>query len=246
MNTTRLIEAYLDGTLEKDKAEEIKIRVENDIEFAELVRLHKEINDSIRDNELHNLRQFLRKISAEKDTSNNGILFPFRRILQVAGVVLFLLFVGTAVLKWFFPEYSRSAIFEKFYVKYEPDIITRSGNLLYKGLEDAQFLYQTGNYTECARILDEMVSSDKKNYIALFYLGLAKIELHNPEDAIRDFLRIPTNWNSPYSVHRNWYLALCFIKTGQEKQAKPILKRLSSGKDFYSERAEKILDRIRI
>ncbi len=67
MNTTRLIEAYLDGSLEKDIAEEIKVRAENDVEFAELIRLHKEINESIRDNELNSLRQTLRKISAEKD-----------------------------------------------------------------------------------------------------------------------------------------------------------------------------------
>ncbi len=48
------------------------------------------------------------------------------------------------MLKWFFPDHSRSAIFEKFYVKYEPDVITRSENLLKTSLENAQFLYQTG------------------------------------------------------------------------------------------------------
>ena len=103
MNTTRLIEAYLDGSLEKDKAEEIRARAENDIEFAELIRLHKEINESIRDNELDNLRQTLKKISAEKDTSDNEVIFPLRRIIQIAAAFLFLLIIGTAASKMVFP-----------------------------------------------------------------------------------------------------------------------------------------------
>ncbi len=246
MNTTRLIEDYLDGSLEKDKAEEIKVRAEGDGEFAELIRLHKEINESIRDNELHSLRQTLRNISEEKEVLRNGERFSPRLIIQIAAVFLFILIVGTAMLKLFFPGYSRSTIFEKFYVKYEPDVITRSENLLETSLENAQFLYQTGSYTECARILVDMVSNDKQNYLALFYLGLAKIELQLPNEAISDFLKIPPNWNSPYSIHRNWYLALCLIKTGQVKQAEPLLKRLSIGTEFYSDRARNVLEGIRI
>ena len=246
MNTTRLIEAYLDGSLEKDKAEEIKARAEKDFEFAELIRLHKEINESIRDDELNSLRLTLRRISAEKNKPNIRVIFPLRRIIQVAAAFLFLLIVGTVVLKWFSPGYSKSAVFTRFYVKYEPDVITRSGNLIKNSLVNAQFLYQTGNYAECAVILDNLISNDKQNYLALFYRGLSKIELQQPKEAISDFLKIPPNWNNPYSIHRNWYLALCLIKTGQVKQAEPLLKGLSIGHGFYSKRARKILHRIRI
>jgi tetratricopeptide (TPR) repeat protein len=111
---------------------------------------------------------------------------------------------------------------------------------------NVQLLYQTGKYSECTGMLDKMVSIDKKDYLALFYRGLTKIELQQPNEAISDFLKIPSNWNSPYSIHRNWYLALCLIKTGHEMQAVPLLKRLSIGEDFYSERARKILNKIRI
>jgi hypothetical protein len=246
MNTTRLIEAYLDGSLEKEKAEEIKARAENDVEFAELIRLHKEINESIRDNELNCLRQTLTIISLDKEISNNGLVYPLRRIFQIAAVFLFILVVGSMAVKWFSTRYSRSAIFEKFYIKYEPDVISRSGDYSRNNLENAQFLYQTGNYTECDKILNDIVSTDNQNYLAFFYLGLSKIELQKPNQAISDFLKIPPDWNSPYSIHRNWYLALCLIKVGEEKQARPLLKSLSIGEEYYSKRAKKILERIRI
>jgi hypothetical protein len=246
MNTTRLIEAYLDGSLEKDMAEEIKSREETDAEFAELIRLHKEINESIRDNELHHLRQTLRIMSSEKDKTNREIPSLFRRVIQIAAAFLFIIIVGTIATKLFFTGYSGSSIFEKFYVKYEPDIITRSGNQLKNKLENAQFLYQTGNYNKCTAILNEIIRDDNRNYLALFYLGLSKIELKKPDEAIIDFLKIPPDWNSPYSIHRNWYLALCLVKTGQEKKAEPLLKRLSLEEKFYSDRSKEILAKIRI
>ncbi len=246
MNTTRLIEAYLDGSLEKDMAEQIRARAEIDGEFAELIRLHKEVNESIRDNELHSLRDTLRKISAERVNQKANSPSLMRRIMQLAAAFLFIVIVGTLLMKWRLPVHSGKSVFEKFYVKYEPDVITRSGNQLKEGLENAQFLYQTGDYTQCARILDKVIHDDKTNYLALFYRGLTQIELQRPDEAITDFLQIPADWNSPYSMHRDWYLALCLIKTGHQKQAQSILERLSIGEDFYSDRSRRVLKRIRI
>jgi len=113
MNITRLIEAYLDGSLEKEEAEELKALAEKDFEFAELIRLHKEINESIRDDELYNLRQLLQKIASDKEAIKTGVVFPLRRMMRIAAVFLFILIAGTVVIKWFFPGYSRSIIFEK-------------------------------------------------------------------------------------------------------------------------------------
>lgn len=244
MNTTRLIEAYLDGSLEKDQAEAIKARAEIDVEFAGLIRLHKEINESIRDNELDNLRRTLKRISAKKDISKRILLFPLRRILQIASIFLIIVFIGITFTKLILPGYSRSTIFEKFYEKYEPDVITRSGYPIKNSLENAQFQYQTGNYEECTQVLKEILRYEGQNYMALFYLGLSQIELQHPEEAINIFLKIPSNWKNPYVIHRNWYLSLCLIKTGHKEQAVTLLNSLSVDQGFYSQRAKKILDTI--
>jgi hypothetical protein len=246
MNTTRVIEAYLDGSLGKEETEEIKTRAEHDLEFANLIRLHKEVNESIRDSELNNLRQILRKISAEKNPSIVGKIFLLRRIMQISAALLFILIIGTTVGKLFFPEHTGSSIFEKFYLKYEPDVITRSGESFKNSLENAIYLYQAGDYSESTRMLADIVNNDKLNYQAMFYLGLTNIELQQPKESINDFLKIPSDWNSPYLIHRNWYLALCLNKTGHEKQALPLLNAMTGGEEFYAERARKIISRIRI
>lgn len=246
MNTTRLIEAYLDGSLDKETTEEIRARSEKDVEFSELIRLHKEINESINDNELDSLRRTLRMISSEKNISNSRIVFSHERIIQFAAVFIFIVVITTYVAKWFFPGYSESKIFEKFYSKYEPDIVTRSETLSNNSLEKAQFLYQTGANAQSAILLKSIVANDKQNYLAWFYLGLVTIELQQPDESVSAFLKIPPDWNSPYAIHRNWYLALCLIKTGHVNQAQPLLKQLLIGDQFYSVQARKILNRIRI
>jgi hypothetical protein len=242
MYTTRLIEAYLDGSLEKDLAEEITKRAAKDMEFAELIRLHREVNESIRDNELERLRYTIRKIASEENVLPILVKSPIRRIIQIAAVFLFLLIMGTVAIKWFYAGSSKSVVFEKYYEKYDPDIITRSETLAGNSLEKAQFLYQTGDYTPCVGILSDIVSNEKQNYMAWFYLGLVRMEIHQPTQAIKDFLNIPSDWKSPYLIHRDWYLALCFIKTGQQKEAVSLLQHLASVRGFYSERARKMLD----
>jgi hypothetical protein len=244
MNTTRLIEAYLDGSLGKNIAKELKTRAENDFEFAELIRLHKEINDCIRDDELVSLRRTLAKMNGEYKPLNDRLMNPHRQIFRIAALFVLLLSLSIAVMKWIIPGYPGSAIFEKYYIKYEPDVVTRSDNIHKMDVLYAQFLYQTDNYSECVELLEDLVINGKENYMAFLYLGLVKIELDQTDDAIQSFLSIPPDWENPYSVHRNWYLALCFIKTGQTDQAIAILKGLSVPDGYYSKKAKKILRRI--
>jgi tetratricopeptide (TPR) repeat protein len=246
MHTTRIIEAYLEGSLEKDLAEEIRIKAENDIEWADLIRLHKEINESICDDELEKLRITLKQISSDKHIGDDKIIIPIRRILQIAAVCLFLLITISAARKWFFVESTDAKVFKKYYARYEPDVITRSGKIVRNSLENAQFLYQTGNFVQSAEILSDVISKDRKNYMAWFYLGLVKMELKQTSEATRDFLKIPSDWKSPYLIHRNWYLSLCLIKTGHEKEAGSILMRLSASNKFYSARARDLLKELSI
>jgi hypothetical protein len=246
MNTTRIIEAYLEGSLERDLADEIRIRAENDVELAELIQLHREVNESICDDELRNLRFTLKKIAVERNITHNNEIFPYRRVFRIAAACFFLLLIASAVKKWGFAGPSDAAIFKKYYVRYEPDIITRSENAAASGLEMAQLFYKTRDYDKSAAILSEITYTDRKNYMAWFYAGLVRIELNQPAEAARNFLKIPPDWNSPFRIHRNWYLALCLIKTGHAKEAGPLLLYLSAGNKFYSERAAKVLKEIRI
>jgi hypothetical protein len=76
MIITRKIEQYLDGTLDDKEKTLFKILVDNHVKLAEMIRLHKEVNDSIKDNELHILRGRLKLVSESyfKSRSPAGFL----------------------------------------------------------------------------------------------------------------------------------------------------------------------------
>jgi anti-sigma factor RsiW len=63
METTRIIEAYLDGNLDPADRAALEARAAQDPEFADLIRLHKEVNESIRDEGGSKLCYMLKEIN---------------------------------------------------------------------------------------------------------------------------------------------------------------------------------------
>lgn len=62
MKKMRLIEEYLDGSLSAEEKKNFEDRLGKDKELADLVKMHLDVNESIRDDELHALREKLKEI----------------------------------------------------------------------------------------------------------------------------------------------------------------------------------------
>jgi len=62
MKKTRLIEEYLDGSLSAEEKKKFEDQLGKDKELADLVKMHLDVNESIRDNELHALSLIIKKI----------------------------------------------------------------------------------------------------------------------------------------------------------------------------------------
>jgi hypothetical protein len=239
MEITRKIEAYLDGSLEVDERYELDCRAQKDKELADLIQLYREVNECIREKELFIIRGKLHKILSEKP------LFYNKSKLIIAATVLFLVGMEIADRIFIFRNQSGQLIFKNYYVRYESEVVTRSSEIVAHDLKEALLQYELRNYPYCAHLLDSISFQEKDNYMALFYKGLTFLELQKPLDAINAFLIIPQRWNSPYAVHRDWYLALSYIDVQKEKEATDLLRKLVENKTFYSKRAKSILHKLR-
>ncbi|MBN1158357.1 MAG: hypothetical protein JXA61_03165 [Bacteroidales bacterium] len=62
MKKSRMIEDYLDGLLSKQEKKEFEKKLGEDKELADLLKFHAEVNESIRDHELHDLRRKLKEL----------------------------------------------------------------------------------------------------------------------------------------------------------------------------------------
>jgi hypothetical protein len=254
MKKTRMIEAYLDGTLNDEERLALEKQADEDRDLRELIRVHREVNESIRDKELHNLKASLDAVGSaffEGSKLPHEAAFPriirilaHNRLMRIASSVL--LIVALAITAWqvFFAPVSTGRLYREYYAPYETDFVSRSVQLENNQLNNALVLYGQGNYTGALALLEGVSLSGEAANLASFYRGLVYLETGETAKAVLNFNLIPDPWNSTYHVHRNWYLALALLKAGDKPAALEKLNDLMNPGGFYSERATRMVRKL--
>ncbi len=253
METTRIIEQYFDGTLSEEEKHAVESRIHLDKEFRELIRLHKDVNESIRDNDLHLLRDRIGDIgrdyldnpdSASQKRWKKQNRISYANVFRIAAVFILVVAAGVVLKLTVFSHTSAEGLYTKFYNAYDADMVLRSPQDEEKALDKAIRQYDLGNYSEALALLDESMLNHPGDYLALFYRGLVCLETGDTPRAIQSFIAIPGDWNSPFNEHLHWYLALAHLKNNSKPAAEEILGQISSGGGFYAERAKLILKKL--
>jgi tetratricopeptide (TPR) repeat protein len=249
METTRKIEQYLEGTLGKEERREFEERARQDKDFQALIRMHREVDESIRDEDLALLRDKINRMGKEYvDASDTAppvqVKKQFRASYRIvfraaAGLVLFVA-AGLALKLLLFSDLSPEGLFQKYYTPYNSDVVFRSSAPDGTNIDKAIRNYSMGNYAEALILLEEIIRKDPANNLALFYRGLAALGTDDGMTAIRSLQAIPDYWNSPFIEHRNWYLALALLQERRVSEAAKLFNEIDSGGGYYAEKARKI------
>jgi len=254
METTKKIEAYLDGSLNTEEMIAMESLAARDAAFASLIRFHKEVNESIRDTELHDLRVAIKEIVTKEgyvgrddQKQSQGFAWSIgkRKYLQVAASIV-LIALAAITLYWLvFAKPSGERLYASYYQTYDAGMIDRAGDNELSKLSEAMMNYELGFYPRAFSQFSEIVKHEPENYQARLFLGLTCLELRKPEDAIVTLSEIPEQWENPYVVHRNWYLALAFLKTNRNEDALVLFENIRQSGSYYSEKADKIIRKLR-
>lgn len=244
MQTTRLIEDYLDGVLPAEEHAAVESRAANDSAFKELIRLHREVNESIKDREFATLKMLTDKIGSEwvsPATKSRHITPGFLRIAAI-----FILLAGAAALIkiLFIDADSAQQIYKKYYRMYDSGAASRAAAEDKHGIDLAVIYYSQGKFNEAFAVLDELTTKENLNYLAWFYKGMTSLELNDPTNAIHSFKTIPDSWANVYREHRDWYLALALLKNNNTDEAAKRFKAISDARGYYAERSSEILEKL--
>lgn len=238
METTRKIEQYLEGTLGEAERREVEARARQDKDFQALIRMHREVDESIRDRDLALLRDEIKRIgNGFIDASDKA---PYRIVFRVAAMLVLLTVTGLIVKFLLFSNLSPEDLYQKYYSPYDTDVVLRSSGSDRTNLDKAIRNYSRGNYTKAIALLEETLRKDPANNLALFYRGLAALGTSDGMIAIPSFEAIPDDWNSPFIEHRNWYLALALLREQRIQEAMKIFNEIGTGGGYYAEKARKI------
>jgi TolA-binding protein len=184
---------------------------------------------------------FERKAHARKRKPLKKIILA-RYVLPAAAVL-----TGAFLLiKLLLPSGDPDKLFNKYY---EPisaiSPVTRSADA--GGMDSyasAIESYNNKNYQAAAAGFSDAILKDPLNSSSRFFLGITRIELGNYEQA-ENMLEEVILSQGEYMKEARWYLGLAYLKTGDSEKAMDCFELLAQSPGFYSDRAEKILRRLR-
>jgi len=246
MKYTRMIETYLDGKMNKEESEKIRELINKNKEFSAEVNLHEDINESIKDDQIFELRNNIITLLNKKDTeTTSGEKANFMKYMKYPVAATILVLIGFSLFQ-ILSFKSPQEIFHLYYNPYQTDITTRSVINSTDKIQLSYILYQEGNYKVSFEILKNYLEKNTTDQAARFYYSMNAIELDKNDLAISELLTILEDSFTPYSLHARWYLAMVYLKTGDVEKARKYLKILSDEENIYSKRANTILKKLRI
>jgi TolA-binding protein len=223
---------YIDGKLEGGELEAFLLQLKNDKKLEAELAMHREINESITDDEVYYLRQKL-ALLISSSLKKQVFLRTFSGIASGIIIVLSIFAITHTT--------DPGDAFNNYYRPYETDLNTRSADNNVQGTNLAYKLYASGEYEAAYEILKNYTSVNVNHSDAKYYQGLCAIELKNAADAEESLRSVIKDGDYAYALHAKWYLSMLYLQTKQNENARSLLKELAETPNFYSERSRKIL-----
>jgi tetratricopeptide (TPR) repeat protein len=239
---------YLEGEMsisEKRSFEQEIMAVQS---LSKLKNLLEEIDDTVADDQLFELVDKL-KDTQELYNEVIGVTYVVGKEKQprvswkhiAAAVVTLMLVVTTLIF-----NFSRSAndrIFASYYQQYKGDMAgNRAGKV--NPMINAVQMYDMGEYRTAIGLFGKILSGDASNTAAHFFTGVSYMETHDYKNAIQNLSFVISKNDIAYVNHSKWYLALCYLETGQTKHAVDILTMLVNNNNNYKTKAQDLLKKI--
>jgi len=195
--------------------------------------------ENMKSPELEEIRSFVAG-SADSEPEKPARKLFIRYALPAAAVIAGAIFVVRMLL----PSSDPGNVFNSYYKPFKPvSEVTRgtdaSGSLA-AGIES----YRNSRYTEAYTAFSDVLQKDPSSVTAHFFLGITCIATGDYEKAAEQ-LKIAAGAGGEYSKEAGWYLGLALLGSEDINGAKEKFGALAQSPGYYSDRAAKILRRLK-
>lgn len=239
------IERYIGGDLQNEALVEMEAALEKDIELRQEYIFRKEVDASIKEDDVINLREQLDKITQPQHgkfgATENKIRFDKRKKFVAAASLSLLLGIGGIGYYQMNAPPSNVEVFEQYYEPYNATISFRSGNEeLNSLLTKAYQFYQKEEYSKALSLFNRILDK-KKDMAALLYSGISLMEIEKYREAEQSFEVVVEDQDNLFVEQAKWYMAMCYIKANKITEAEMLLEELARSSQFYHKRSKKAL-----
>jgi tetratricopeptide (TPR) repeat protein len=209
------------------------------------VDLRKQADNVINKTDIISLREKLINIESRRNTGKTA-RSPWKGILKYAAIVAGIAFLAGGLLLIPRPKLTGEGILEKYYAPYEAPSPSRSGSIISNADYNlAVDYYKVKDYRNAAVYFSKVLREEPKNMNSWLMNGISNFEISNYPEAESSFETVINDNNNLYIDHAQWYLALCYIKTGEAIKAKDQLRAIKDSGSIHGKEAGKILKQLK-
>lgn len=235
------IEEFLDGNLTGEELDLFLKQKEQEQQFNAEIDLRHEINQSLKEKGLFELREMLEK--QKTDLFIRDPFYNFRKDLfktwHLAAASFSLILVVGGL--WYIlsnKPYSTEKLVTKYYKPAHPINQIRSLELNSgDALSEAFKHYKQNNFNGALKYFNSL----DNQITAKFYSGVCYIELEEFDQAIESFSFVINDKDNLYVEQADWYLGLIYLMNNQRQLALAQFELISNGDSYYAPQAEDIM-----
>lgn len=223
------IEKALNNRLNSKENRVFEEKLNSDEEFRKEYEWQIQLKSMIGNQKRVEIKNSLRKHEADKISFKKKIWLAAAAVLiLVSSATIFLLKTNKPEQDYFLANYSKL-----------PNLIapnTRSQIQKENLLQEAFQAYNKGDFTKAKVLFEKSVEVEPKSAL---YSAVCSIELGDYQLAIEDLKS--QSYSDDFEYHKNWYLALVYLKTNESKMALEHLNFLVSTQNPWRKSATDLL-----
>jgi tetratricopeptide (TPR) repeat protein len=235
------IERYNAGEMDKAEKQWFMKELNENEKLRREVELRSRTEAILKDQDLMKLRDKLNKIEKKREkgvhTKKTRPRVSMKYAAAIAGIIIL---ASIALLSN--KKLSSNEIIDRYYKPYEASTSVRSDKMvLNQDYSLALEYYNVQDYRNAAIYFHKVLENEPGNMHSVLLNGISNFEIENYPEARISFLTVIDDSNNYYIDHAQWYLALCYIKTGEKFKAIEQLAQIEKSKTIYRKDARKIL-----
>ena len=184
-----------------------------------------------------NTSESFSEINIQKPAVNYRI--SRRVVFQLAAAVFVLSLLLFKVLT---PGFSGDSAYKHYYEPLEANSFQLRGTVQDANtkLQEAVDFYLSKNYKKAEPVFTDLRKLSKNMPEVLLFSGLNEMGLNNYPAAISSFNDLLAH-EDQFVPETQWYLGLCYLKTGEVSKARTLLASLSETEGIYKKKAQEVL-----
>ena len=242
-NRWNQIDRYVNGEMVEDELRLFEERMREHAELAQQVHQHRDILEGM---EYYFMQQLKEQLALSDQKKKK---FNLRVALQIAAAVLLVAGLAGVAYYYLLRPTDPHRVFVSYFEAYPNTLAqanrSESVDTEPSPEESAMRYYESGNFSEAAVALTNLLSSDslgETRPALLFYRGVSYLGASRPKEAIDDLSTVAQNSDSLLYEPASWYLGLSYLQAHREDEARKIFVRLRDAGGGYADQAAKLLD----